>query len=361
MPTTRKRSLVPRFTPTTAVIVVVIAASPAGAIAAPLRVGDGAQAKDSPSQRDRPRPAEEAMLIDMIEGADRLGMSAERAQKFRALMSSDLAGLRLELGDVVGAQEAIASAVAYASEQGSDGVRVLVNRQRAQILRAAALRAAHAGDVEVGLELLEMAMALPGILLPAREKIAGDRFLLLARRDDRAQRGTTGGDLRHALAKVMATGRVSKRSDPRPRNKAPAPVAAAPTPKPRPVATLGRDVGQAALPSTIALPRKTPGTINRSAILRVVSTNKSSVTDCYTHSLNRGGLRTERSRRSRGRLEILVTIQPSGSVSNATVQSELFEGTPLAHCVTERVAQWRFPPFSGSPVQIAVPFVLDHY
>lgn len=92
--------------------------------------------------------------------------------------------------------------------------------------------------------------------------------------------------------------------------------------------------------------------LSQDTIGKVINDRKKSVSICYQQSL-RGN------EELRGKLEFLVTIEPSGAVSRANVETTAFKGTKLARCISSKIKEWRFPPFVGEPQQVQVPFVLE--
>lgn len=88
------------------------------------------------------------------------------------------------------------------------------------------------------------------------------------------------------------------------------------------------------------------------AIKRVVQEGRPGIQNCYQREL-------KGNQDLRGKLEFLVTVQPSGEVSRAAVSSPNFKGTALAQCIGDRIRDWKFPPFDGEAQQVVVPFVLE--
>lgn len=124
-----------------------------------------------------------------------------------------------------------------------------------------------------------------------------------------------------------------------------------------PLAAVGQpgvDVPQAQLPNSGVenFPAVEHGTLSQDTIGKVINERKKSVSICYQQSL-RGN------EELRGKLEFLVMIEPSGVVSKVSVETTAFKGTKLARCIATKINEWRFPPFSGEPQQVQVPFVLE--
>ena len=86
-------------------------------------------------------------------------------------------------------------------------------------------------------------------------------------------------------------------------------------------------------------------------IKRVIAARKGAVQTCF-----------ERSLRAQedlgGKIEFRVTVEPSGKVSKATVDTTAFSGSKLGNCVAKKIKTWRFPSFTGESQQILVPFIL---
>ncbi len=126
------------------------------------------------------------------------------------------------------------------------------------------------------------------------------------------------------------------------------------------IGSLGNDSlgNPIALPEA-KLPTGAPGlppvdteTLPESSIRQVVNANKRSVSICYQQSL-------KAQEALRGKLEIRVTVSPSGSVTRAYVQTTQFKGSKLGKCIVDKIRGWRSPSFNGEPQQVVVPFVLE--
>jgi predicted Zn finger-like uncharacterized protein len=92
--------------------------------------------------------------------------------------------------------------------------------------------------------------------------------------------------------------------------------------------------------------------LSADVIKRVVDQRKRSVLICYQQSL-------KGQEDLRGKLEIRVTVAPSGEVKSAVVETSAFKGSKLGRCIASKIQDWRFPSFSGEAQQILVPFVLE--
>lgn len=120
------------------------------------------------------------------------------------------------------------------------------------------------------------------------------------------------------------------------------------------LAAQGVEVPQAELPVSGVenFPAVENSNLSQDTIGKVINDRKKSVSICYQQSL-RGN------EELRGKLEFLVTIEPSGAVSRANVETTAFKGTKLARCISSKIKEWRFPPFAGEAQQVQVPFVLE--
>jgi predicted Zn finger-like uncharacterized protein len=92
--------------------------------------------------------------------------------------------------------------------------------------------------------------------------------------------------------------------------------------------------------------------LSADVIKKVVDSRKRSVLICYQQSL-------KGQEDLRGKLEIRVTVAPSGEVKSATVETSAFKGSKLGRCIASKIQDWRFPSFSGEAQQVLVPFVLE--
>lgn len=88
------------------------------------------------------------------------------------------------------------------------------------------------------------------------------------------------------------------------------------------------------------------------AVARVINMKKKSVSICYEQSL--------RAKEDlRGKLELKVTVEPSGKVSRAVVETTAFKGSKLGRCIEDKIKEWRFPTFEGEAEHVLVPFILE--
>ncbi len=277
----------------------------------------------------------EAMYLEMIDDAK--AMPEARRGPFVARTLADLAEHRLEHRDIPGALRAADRAGREA--EGDEGASQAVNRVRFDVFREAGLDAVRRGHQDRGLGLLEKAMRLPGVTDTQRDRLAGDRYVVLAQYDSTP----------------------AARPAPRPKKIVARPSVASPEPKPveeaaaLTVASVPIDarITDSALPETKAAPATDSGAFDSTAIEQVVTENKGAIAACYNRALKAGTAR-------RGKLELVVTVLPNGIVQDARIDGARFGRSSVARCIADKVERWRFPTFSGAPREAIIPFVLNH-
>jgi TonB family protein len=143
------------------------------------------------------------------------------------------------------------------------------------------------------------------------------------------------------------------------RSSAPVISSAAPTPLPETATppkspSLGapQEIALASLPPVSDVPMTETGRLDRPTVQRVVKTHQRAVAACYDRSLRLGEKLT-------GRIEVEISVEPTGSITAAEVRTAHFATTELAKCVTTAIRRWRFPPFNGEAQRIAVPFLFS--
>lgn len=90
-----------------------------------------------------------------------------------------------------------------------------------------------------------------------------------------------------------------------------------------------------------------PEQLTRRQILTVVKRNARSIQSCKPEG---EGLT--------GNVMVMMTIGSNGRVAAARVTTPKVQGTPAGSCIEAKVRAFRFPEFSGSPMQIRMPFSL---
>ncbi|MBI2375848.1 MAG: zinc-ribbon domain-containing protein [Deltaproteobacteria bacterium] len=109
---------------------------------------------------------------------------------------------------------------------------------------------------------------------------------------------------------------------------------------------------EAQLPNAeLTLPPVDGERLSAGAIKSVVAAGAKAVELCHQKESRGGDLR--------GKLELAVTVQPSGSVSKAEVKTAKWRGSPLGECVVGKIREWKFPQFAGEAQEIVIPFVFE--
>lgn len=329
---------------------------PAAAEAPDAVVATPDQAKDAEAELQRKlladRRRREAELLDIIQSANMVAMPEVVRARIRAGSFAELAELRFEDGDTDAALDAVRNgkeSVRFASDP---RLTAALSRTEFLILHFSALDAAKRGDVDKSLKLFDAITLISGLSPEDRARASGDRLLVMESRQDGAQERQAVA-LDSALRRILgietpATSAVASRAG------EPATYTFDPEKIRRAVgAEIGREVSEAKLPTAQATAQVETGELDPAVVVRVVSANKAAITACYAQALRGGG-------GERGKLAILVTVQPSGEVSSAKITTGQFKTSPLGHCIAETVGRWRFPPFRGDPREIELPFVLDY-
>lgn len=99
-------------------------------------------------------------------------------------------------------------------------------------------------------------------------------------------------------------------------------------------------------------PQHMPDGLSAEAVSGVIAENSSSAALCLAESMRRSTVPP-------GRMEIEITIHPSGKVSGARVGTRKYAGTQFASCVTRRIRSWRFPSFAGDAVTVVYPYIVS--
>lgn len=93
--------------------------------------------------------------------------------------------------------------------------------------------------------------------------------------------------------------------------------------------------------------------LSADAVRRLVVSRQRSIGICYQTSL-------KGNEALRGRLELAVSVKPSGDVAKVTVVKKVPGSAALADCIAAKIEEWKFPAFSGdAPTEVRVPFVLE--
>jgi predicted Zn finger-like uncharacterized protein len=115
----------------------------------------------------------------------------------------------------------------------------------------------------------------------------------------------------------------------------------------------GVSVGNVALPTAdVDIPVVDERRLSEQAIAKTIASGRRSVKFCYETVL-------KGQRGVGGKLDILVTVAPSGRVTQTEIETAKFRGSALAECISDKIRDWRFPKFEGEPETISIPFILQ--
>lgn len=106
-----------------------------------------------------------------------------------------------------------------------------------------------------------------------------------------------------------------------------------------------------ASPDAIQTPNL-PAGLTQEAIYKVVSDNNTSMKLCYAEAARKG-------EKLAGKMEVQMTIDATGDVSDAQINTPQFKSSTMGQCTVRRVKTWKFPRFNGQPVTVVFPYVLQ--
>lgn len=95
------------------------------------------------------------------------------------------------------------------------------------------------------------------------------------------------------------------------------------------------------------------GGIDKDIIRRIVRNHHNEVRHCYNQGLSKDP-------NLRGRVAVMFTIGPSGTVPRAAVSESTLADRSVANCVAKSVRRWKFPkPSSGGTAMVTYPFTFN--
>lgn len=95
-----------------------------------------------------------------------------------------------------------------------------------------------------------------------------------------------------------------------------------------------------------------PAGLSQEAIFGIISGNSRAMGLCLAESMRKG-------EKLSGKMEIELTIEATGRVSDASIMSGVQKSSVMATCTLRRVKGWRFPRFTGEPVTVVYPYILQ--
>lgn len=104
-------------------------------------------------------------------------------------------------------------------------------------------------------------------------------------------------------------------------------------------------------PSEILAPNLPKG-LTQEAIFEVINKNQRAMSLCISQSMKAG-------ENVAGKMEVEMSINASGQVDSASIQTDRFHNTTIGNCTVKTVKRWRFPRFNGKPVTVIFPYVLS--
>lgn len=96
-----------------------------------------------------------------------------------------------------------------------------------------------------------------------------------------------------------------------------------------------------------------PDGLTREAIYKVVTDNSRSMALCIAEASRKGEM-------IQGRMDISITIEATGNVIEAGIDTPRFRGSVVGRCAAKRIRGWKFPRFNGDPVTVVYPYILGH-
>lgn len=94
-----------------------------------------------------------------------------------------------------------------------------------------------------------------------------------------------------------------------------------------------------------------PDGLTQEAIQKVITEKQNSMKLCLTEAARKG-------EKLSGKMEVQITIDATGRVIEAAINTEKYQGSSMGQCTVKRVMTWKFPRFNGDPVTVVFPYVL---
>ncbi|MEZ4431854.1 MAG: AgmX/PglI C-terminal domain-containing protein [bacterium] len=95
-----------------------------------------------------------------------------------------------------------------------------------------------------------------------------------------------------------------------------------------------------------------PETLTEAQVKAVIGANFGGVTACYERQLAAGEALPG------GKVLLRFEIRPAGRTSGVSLDRD-FASSAFAACVRGVVQQWRFPSFTGAPIPVEYPLILE--
>lgn len=363
---------------------------------------------------ESPEARREAELLEVLGGVKLRSRPAEEQALTRAVTLRELATLRHRRGDHDAEESAIEIAVREARASGDAKLAKEMLTERVRITRSHANERADRGDFAGALKKLDALALVPELDAEQRRGLSGDRLVIIERREEAAEKNgknlgipgepevldtsavlaemerVFGPDssfarpeldpeqereilksLGFALASTTdgASSTMEIISTSSPVVEEPQAPSSATRGHELPsndrvtvdlrsgstggATTLAEDpeLPKAALPRASDAPLVETGFFDQRTVVAMVSLHRGAVTRCYERSLRAG-------EQLSGKLEVKITVLPTGVVSDTEVTSKPHASSELARCVQSTIGRWRFPPFAGKVSSVTIPFFL---
>ena len=111
---------------------------------------------------------------------------------------------------------------------------------------------------------------------------------------------------------------------------------------------VGARLGRKGLPRPKPGAKKDPQYELKLKLSKAINRKNASVKYCYEQYLKQVT--------KGGRMDLRLTIQPDGSVSNVYVIRKTFRGGRMKKCILRRIQRWQFRAFGGKPVKLEIPY-----
>ena len=95
---------------------------------------------------------------------------------------------------------------------------------------------------------------------------------------------------------------------------------------------------------------KVQGSLDRSAIMKVINRNQAQLQRCYERELLKDP-------KLAGKIQLRWFITAQGVVIQVKLKSSTMKNAAVERCIMNAVKRWKFPRHSGAPVQIVFPFI----
>lgn len=306
-----------------------------------------------------PGEQRELDLLAFVEKARKAKTEPRAMSKIEAMAQREIAVLRFERGDtdaaILAAEYATREAYFLDENELADGTRAV----EVQIKRAVARLTSSRGQHEKALEMLDR-LALRDRLTPAEQReIAGDRLVVLdLRGEPPVQKIDVASELATLdrifglsalLEEPKAVLSVETRQSDSAANAVPLGEVDALAVKTQ-VSAPDKHEADAELPTAENTPLVETGEIDGKAVGQMLALHRRAIEACYDRAL-RAGVKLS------GKLEIDISVEPTGDVSDADVLTRQFTNTELGKCVASAIKRWKFPPITEAK-RMTVPFVL---